>query len=332
LVLVLLRLARRAGRVAPALVGLAALGGLVLVISPASLGHALERFNPALVPVILLLWVVFYVFQGLRWHLLLAEAGARLRARDSLLLNMAGQTITALLPLGDLTRAALASEAGEAPFGSVVATVTVQELSYTFILILLAGPGVLESKQGTGVLALVLVFMAAVFVVLTVPPVFRPVHAGVTRVPLLRRFVSQVENLRQETVSLLHRPDTFGWAILDGARALVAVAAFWLVIQGLSPGALDWWKAACVLTVANVGGALSLVPGGLGVNEAGVAGLLVLFGVDAGTAGAAALLQRAFASGTACTFGAAAFLLARRRLRVRLRLLPEIEPAPAGAS
>src|SRR5207237_6719063 len=245
-------------------------------------------------------------------------------------LNMAGQTITALLPLGDLTRAVLISEVSEVEFGAAVATVTVQELSYTFVLILLAGPGVLEARHGTTALVLVLLFMVAVFVILTVPPVLRVVHALVVRSPRLRRFVRQIEQLQHETVELLHRPDTFGWAILDLARAGAAVAAFWLIVQGLSPGALDWWKAALVLTVANLGGAISLVPGGIGANEAGVAGLLVLLGVDPGAAGAAALLQRGFASGTAAGFGLLAFFLVRRRFQVRLRLLPsEPEPAPS---
>ena len=103
------KLGRRAGRVGPPLVGVAALAGIVLVISPASLGRALSRFNAAFVPAILALWVAFYLLQGVRWHLLLRETGARLAARDTVLLNMAGQTITALLPLGDLTRAVLSA-------------------------------------------------------------------------------------------------------------------------------------------------------------------------------------------------------------------------------
>src|SRR5205807_2648692 len=91
---VLRKLGRRAGRVGPPLVGVAALAGIVLAISPASLGRALSRFNAAFVPAILALWVAFYLLQGVRWHLLLRETGARLAARDTVLLNMAGQTIT----------------------------------------------------------------------------------------------------------------------------------------------------------------------------------------------------------------------------------------------
>src|SRR5207244_10515075 len=61
---VLQKLGRRAGRLGPPLIGLAAIGGLVLVVSPASLGRALGRFDVALVPVILLLWVGFYLLGG----------------------------------------------------------------------------------------------------------------------------------------------------------------------------------------------------------------------------------------------------------------------------
>jgi uncharacterized membrane protein YbhN (UPF0104 family) len=82
---------------------------------------------------IVLLSVLVYVLQGVRWHFLLRDVGTPFRLRDTLLISLAGQTISATVPLGDLTRAAFASTAGGTDFRVVAATVTVQELSYTLI-------------------------------------------------------------------------------------------------------------------------------------------------------------------------------------------------------
>ncbi len=86
----------------------------------------MARFQLTLVPALLVLYLGIYALQGLRWHFLLRDAGVHLRVQDTLLINAAGQTITALVPLGDLTRAAFAAEASGVGFGTIAATVTVQ--------------------------------------------------------------------------------------------------------------------------------------------------------------------------------------------------------------
>ena len=295
------------------LLGVAAIGGLVFVLNPAQVGRALSRFDLRLLPAIVVLFVAIYALQGMRWHYLLAEAGVRLSLRDSLLLNAAGQTITALVPLGDLTRAVFAAEASDRDFGTVAATVTVQELTYTLCLVLLALPGLLALHLGVGVLAATVVGMVAIVVILLVPSVFCVVHRLIARIPLLNRLLPAIDELQHETAELLHRPETLAWSVLDLGRAVAAVAAFWLVVQGVAPGALDWWEAAFALALSSIGGAISLLPGGVGANEASVAGLLILLGVPGGAAGAAALLQRVLVTGMALLLGLSAYAVVRHR-------------------
>jgi glycosyltransferase 2 family protein len=297
-------------------VGLAAIGALVLVVDPVKVGQALAHFQVGLVPLIIVLWLVIYALQGIRWHFLLLDAGARLSLRDSILLNAAGQTITALVPLGDLTRALFASEATGRDFGTLAATVTVQELTFTLMLILCALPMLFAVHLGALLVALTLVGMAAIVVVLIVSPVFCMVHAAIARIPLINKLLPAIDELQEETAHLLHRPDTLVLSILDLARAVVSIVVFWLVVQGLAPGMLDLPRAALILALATVGGAVSLIPGGVGANEASVAGLLVVFGIPPGAAAAAALIQRFLMTGMAIVLGLSSYAIARRRFRL----------------
>ncbi len=218
-----------------------------------------------------------FVPQGVRWHYLLGDAGARLRLWESILLNAAGQTITALVPLGDLTRAAFASEASGRDFGTLAATVTVQELTYNLMLVLCAMPVLLGFHLGVEVIVATLIGMVAIVATLTVSPVFCGIHRLIVHVPLLNRLLPAIDELQEETSALLHRPDTLALSVLDLGRAVVSITVFWLVVQGLSSGALDWSKAGFVLALSSIGGAVSLIPGGV-ANEASVAGLLIVFG------------------------------------------------------
>src|SRR5262249_29562334 len=223
---------------------------------PRALGHALSRFNPIAIPVVIAVGGSWFVLQGLRWHVLLRAAGSSLRAADSVLLSIAGQVITALLPLGDLTRAVFATEAAGLEVGAAAATVTVQELTFTLFLVLLATPGMIALHAGAGIVATVIVGVLAIFAILTVPPLFQAVRRAAAVLPLPRRVLEQIDELQRETVGLLRRRDTAGWSLLDLARAAVGATILWLIVQGLEPGALGWWKAAFVVAVAYVGGAL----------------------------------------------------------------------------
>lgn len=310
------RLLKWVQRVGPALLGLAAIGVLVVVLNPAAVGRAMVRFQLAVIPAIMVLYLAIYGLQGVRWHFLLRDAGVRFNVWQSTLLNGAGQTITALVPLGDLTRAVFASEASGREFGTVAATVTVQELTYNLMLILFALPVVLAFRLGVVVVVATLIGMAAIVVILTVSPVFCAVHQLVAHIPLLNRLLPAIDELQVETAELLHRPDALWLSVLDLARAVVAITAFWVVVQGVAPGTLDWPKAGFILAVSSIGGAVSLIPGGVGANEASVAGLLILFGVDGGAAGAAALIQRLLLTGMAIVLGLSSYVIVRRRFKL----------------
>jgi uncharacterized membrane protein YbhN (UPF0104 family) len=304
---------RRAGA---ALVGLAGIAGVVLFLNPSRVGSGLAHFRLSLIAPIVALSVLVYILQGIRWHFLLADVGTKLRLRDTILVNLAGQTITAVVPLGDLTRAAFASAAGGTDFGIVAATVTVQELSYTLLLILSSLPAILALGYGLAAVVPVLFGIAAILVILTVSPVFCRVHDLVARIPFLNRVLPAVDELQQETAALLHRPDALALSVLDAVRVAVAVTAFWLVLEGLAPGRVGWWQAAFVLALSTIGGAVSLIPGGVGANEASVAALLIFLGLDYGGAGAAAIIQRALVTGLSLVLGFCAYAAINRRLHL----------------
>jgi uncharacterized protein (TIRG00374 family) len=313
-------------------IGLAGIAGVVIFLNPGKVGHALAHFQLALIVPILLLSVIVYILQGIRWHFLLADVGTTLRLRDTILINLAGQTITAIVPLGDLTRAAFASTADGTDFGTVAATVTVQELSYMLWLILSALPAILALGYGLAAVIPVALGMALIVVALTVSPVFRRFHDLIAHIPFLNKLLPAIDELQQETSTLLHRPDALALSVLDAARVVVAVTTFWLVVQGLEPGRVGWWQAAFVLALATIGGAISLIPGGVGANEASVAALLIFLGVDAGSAGAAAIIQRGLMTGLSVILGFTAYALINKRLHLGgIFQLFSRRPAPARA-
>ncbi len=326
-----LRRRLRPAQLVPVVVGLGAIVTLIIATNPFALGKALSHFALIAIPVALALSAAYYVLQGLRWHFLLHDVGDRLGVGDTILLSIAGQS-TSLLPLGELTRAIFVSEAASVDFGDVVATVTVQELIFMLILILIAIPGALSVHRALAGVIVALLGVIFLIAVLVVPPLFHLVHRAVERTPVLRRFTAQVDSLQQETVVLLQRRDTLGWSVISVAGVAVAITLFWVLVEALHPGELSWPMASFVLAAAYVGGAISLIPGGIGATEATVVGLLISLGVDPATATAAALLQRAADKGFATLIGFAAYAVARRRFHLSGLSALRPKPHPTAAS
>lgn len=306
-----------------------------MVINPRQFGSEAQRFSLVAVPFVVVLSLSYYLVQGVRWHFLLRDAGVHLPMGDTVLLNIAGQS-TGLLPLGELTRAVLVAEVGSAELGGVVATITVQELIYTVFMVAAAIPGSFEHRAWGGAVVAALVFTVAVFVLLTVPRVFGVVRAVVRRVPLLRRFEPDIQELRRETVVLLRRPDTYLWSVLSLFGVLIAITLFWLVVHSIDPHLLTWPEAAFVYAVSHIAGAVSLLPGGLGAYEASIAGLLVASGASIQVGATIAVLHRAADKGIATMVGMVCYVIARRRHHFTgFRLFarpPAPEPASAAAA
>ena len=302
-------------RLVPLVVGLAGVLGLLMVVQPSRVLGALRGTDLRLVGAAMLLTATFYVIQGVRWHFLLRAAGVRLRLRESVLINLAGQTVTAVLPLGDLTRALFASEATGAPFGAAAAAVTVQELTFTALLVLSATPALMGIPGGWLITAVVLGGVAGALLILAVPVIYGPIRGLIGRLPLVRHGAGQIDTLRRESVVLLTRPLAMASGVIDLARVALAAGALQLLLHAMHIQRA-WWLAVLVVAVAYVGGALSFLPGGIGANEASLIGVLVGFGVPAGQAAAVALLERLLLTGVPSAVGILAYLLIHRRLHL----------------
>ena len=324
----------RLARALPVLLAVAGLAALVLAVHPSAMAAALRRFDlRALLP-LALLGAAFYVLQGLRWHLLLRQVGAAARVSDSLLVNLAGQAVSAVLPLGDVTRALMMSRTTGAALGATAATVTVQELSFMLLVVAAAAPGLARLPGGPVLMLLVVAGIAGVFAVLTVPRLYAAVRRAVLGLPGAHRFAADVDALQREVSGLLRRPAVLAGAVLDAGRVVVAVAALLVILRALHIGGVGWWDGALVLAISFVGGALSLLPGGVGANEAGVAGILIAFGVHPVAAAAVAIMQRLWLVSMPLAGGGLAWVwLPRRRARTAtLHRAWPASPSPVPAA
>ncbi len=137
---------------------------------------------------------------------------------------------------------------------------------------------------------------------------------------LTRLLLGFADSIR-DTRSLLVTPD---WRVLGGYVYLLAdIAVLYVCLDAVGHAP----PVAAVVLAYQIGYLANIipVPGGIGVLDTGLVGMLVLFGAPAAPATAAVLIYHAVALWVTVVFGTVAFVLLRRTLGEPL--LPRPEPA-----
>jgi uncharacterized membrane protein YbhN (UPF0104 family) len=242
------------------------------------------------------LCVLNYILRGLRWRGWMAHYGRVFGVRRGLRLYLAGYTFTPTPGnVGEAARGLLLRE----PLGTAdsLAVFGAERVADLLALLLLTLPGLwwLLQRPEAAAWQWPLIFSLLCAGLLLAAVLYRQRHTLFARLPWLQ----------SAWRCLAHRP----WLWL--AQTLVAWAAqglaLWLLCRELGvPIAAE--LATGFYALAMVGGALSLLPAGLGGTEALLTGLLVLHGAGLATALAITVLARLLTLWLAVALGALALL------------------------
>ncbi len=293
-------------------------GGVAAVILFALLGDW-TKLGPALtgfpVPLLLLAGgfsLLNYLLRFLKWHWFLDRLGFAPPPGMSAEVFLAGFALT-VTPgkVGEFVKAVLLHRGRGTPYGASLSVLLLDRFLDFGALFLLAGLGLTLGKFSPALLLLPLGAMAAGLLLLR--------HRGAMGWVLgflRRRFpragaVERLESLYHQGLPLL------GWEVLLGGLALSVAAwaaegyGFFLVARHFG-GTFGPGAGVFIYAAATVGGALSLLPGGLGVTEGGLAALAVAFGMTAAGAVGAAMVCRLLTLWLAVALGWGVFALSPR--------------------
>jgi uncharacterized protein (TIRG00374 family) len=282
-------------------------------------GDRLRAFAPLAIVVALALAVGNYVIRFWRWQLYLRQIGvARAEAPTgtSALVFVAGFSMS-VTPgkVGELLKSALLRDACGVPAARTAPIVIAERLTDLVALVLLGVGGV--AAYGVArpvVLAATLVVALGLFVVSWKPLAHTVIDQGAKLRPLAR-FAPRVREM-YDTLSGLVAPVPLLWGTALGVLAwLCECLGFAIIVRGFPGASVATGLATLIYAVTTVAGALSFLPGGLGVTEASMALLLARSGtgIDQATAVAATILTRLCTLWFAVVLGLVALAVLRRR-------------------
>ncbi len=249
---------------------------LVLASDARNVGAAIAGMELRWIPLFITLPLVNYYYRFLKWQYFLRRIGLRIPFGRSLQVFLSGFAMT-ISPgkLGELLKCYLLRDREGIPVARTSPIVIAERITDMLSMILVAVCGVLlvGGVRYLTAAAAGLVLSAAVMYVLLHPGAFRKLTALLCRVPFFGKHRDSLDGFRESCTALLDLRSLLvsiplgvvSWGI--EATVLCAVAA--------SLGyALPVGTAFLAHAAGSIAGAVSMIPGGLGLTEITIDGIL----------------------------------------------------------
>ncbi len=259
-----------------------------------------------------------YALRYLRWQYYLIRIDVRVPHRQSLLVFLSG-FVMSVTPgkLGEVFKSLLLYESHGTSIAKTAPVVFAERLTDLIALVILTALGSLSFERGVPIA----VAGGALAGFALLASAWRPLGELLLRIAGRLPVVGRIEpKLREayESLFVLTRP-----APLAAATSLATVSwalecvALYLILSALPGGGLPFDASLFAYSASTIAGALAMMPGGLGVTEAGMTGAIETLShgaIGASAATAATMLTRLATLWWAVAVGGVALAVLRRRM------------------
>jgi uncharacterized protein (TIRG00374 family) len=267
-----------------------------------------------------------YAIRFARWTLYLRRQAVRVPLGTSALVFGAGLSLS-ITPgkVGELVKSYLLRELLDIPVTRTAPIVIAERVTDLIALLLVAVAGVATYGIAHSAAIAAAALIGAGLVLLAWPRPTRALIDLATRAQALARFRAPLHDMYGGLAALC-RPGTLAAATALAVPAWACECVGFALIVNAFPGAhVELGLAMVIYAATTIAGALSFLPGGLGVTEGAMAMWLVrgAAGIDRGAAVDATLLTRFATLWFAVALGLVCLAIARRRVRARGRGAPD---------
>jgi hypothetical protein len=292
--------------------------------------------NPWWLLAAFLVYYLGFPLRGYRWLLLLRGTGFRIRLKDSSEIIYISWLVNCLVPakLGDVYRAYLLRSNYDTSLSRTFGTVFIERIFDLFAIAILGlAAGFWSFRTGLGPAVTFILGLGVVVVIVLAVGLFTMRNFGrriMVRLPLPQR-VTEYYDRFEEGVFALPRRQIPGLAILTVLIWMTEAFRLFFVIQSLGFTDLNLGLSGTMFVAlsASLLTAVPLTPGGLGIVEAGIVGILTgIYGVPVTEATAIALVDRAISVLSIIILGSILYVVSPKTKGIRS---PAPDAQPSGA-
>lgn len=228
---------------------------------------SLRLFNWYLIPLLLLLSVVNYFFRFLKWDYYLRILNVQITRKNSLFIFMTG-LIMSISPgkLGEIIKPYLVRQVSGEPVRKTSSVVLGERLTDFISLAALAVAGAFIFNYGKVIAVIIGLLLLLFVVVISVRRLAQPVLRFIGKLPFVKKYSEQIETLYESSYQILKPKPLFLMWMLSSVSWFFECLSLYIILQSFSIE-VSISETTFIYAFSTIVGALSMLPGGLGLTE-----------------------------------------------------------------
>lgn len=251
-----------------------------------------KKFNWLLLPVLLMLSTGNYFVRFLKWEYYLRLLGIKIPINQSLKIFFSGLSMSASPgKTGEILKSFLLKEIFNEPISKTASIIFAERLTDFLSLTFLAIIGIYFFNYSAAWINFVLIFFVTLIIIISNSRIAGSLIGFVNRYPFLKSHTSKIITLYESAFLLLQTRHLFRMMLVSIFSWSFECFAFYLILINFDVS-ITVLFATFVYSFSTIAGAISMLPGGLGVTEGSLSLILVNSGILKETAVASTFIIR----------------------------------------
>jgi uncharacterized protein (TIRG00374 family) len=242
--------------------------------------QAFKKFNLWLLPLLLFLSFLNYFTRFLKWDYYLSVVKIKLKKIDSLSTFMSG-LIMSVTPakLGEVLKSVLVKEITGEPISKTAPIILAERITDFLSLLVISIVGAFVFDYGGKVTIVVAIFFIILIVIISNKQIALPLINLSEKIPFVKKYIHNVHSAYDSCYHLLKLKHLILMTLLSLASwGFECLGYYFILVNFNADFGLLW--ASFSYSFSTIVGAISMLPGGLGLTEGSLTFLLVQKGIS----------------------------------------------------
>lgn len=272
-----------------------------------------KEFNWLLLPILLLLSFGNYISRFFKWEYYLRIIEVKLHKLDSLSIFMSG-LIMSVTPgkMGELLKSYLVKQVNGTSISKTAPIVFAERATDFLSLTILALAGAYFYDYGKNIIIIISVIIISVLIIISNKTLFNKIITLLLKLGFISKHVLKIQTAYESSAKLLAFAPLLLMTMLSIISWGFECLGYYIILTNFNLKVDVMW-AFFSYSFATIVGALSMMPGGLGVTEGSLTLMLVKKGLSENNAFAATFIVRAVTLWFAVLVGAISVLFYQKR-------------------
>jgi glycosyltransferase 2 family protein len=243
--------------------------------------NAFKKFNLLLVPLLLLLSFLNYFARFLKWDYYLLVVKVRMKKIDSLSTFMSG-LIMSVTPakLGEVLKSVLVKEITGEPISKTAPIILAERVTDFLSLLLIAIVGAYVFDYGGNFTIIVAAFFIILIIIISNKKIAIPIINLSEKIPLIKKYIHNIHSAYESSYQLLKLKPLILMTFLSLISWGFECLGYYFILVNFDVNFGLLW-ASFSYSFSTIVGAISMLPGGLGLTEGSLTYLLIEKGITA---------------------------------------------------